>query len=782
MFNIAPPIPRLASQPAEQWLPYPVEDFSGGLNTAEPSASIRRDQQTALSNYYHQPNKTIVTRGPFRPWLVASEDTVLPDSAPPLTFIVVELRGSDYRVASWDSGSNIEVSVYDESNDRWAGEGGGTSIKTNLTDGFKPRFVKYSINEAEDLIFCNGKDTPQRWVGTVDTASSDLGLTTPEDGGIHEVLADPDGSLGEGVIAAATHASADGGASTILTFASTVTEVEVPEHVEFTGVAGSSAATWNVSGGIPVTAVVDDTITFAIAYSAGTDFSAADIVHDHWVITTAATGSADERGITINGTYHYRFTFIYDSSGTDTKFGESGKNNINSSIAVAASATAPYEVSINVFHIPDGVSHIHIYRSPPNQSDGPFEFIGEILTENLPFIDNIPNGSEGVEAPLDAGTPPKLKNPMVYDERIWGIGITAAGALTNKGVFTNKGMPDMFPALNFIYFPHTLVGPKIFNKDVYWFTEEQVWVTLGGDVTATPNAIKVCDVGCDSYDSIVDVGNGLVWQYNGNIYWANFNSFNPQTGELPWPIGDPIRDKIGKKFGIPTAQRANSAGEFHADRYYLSITGPNQTVNTATVIWDVKHGTRFLFQGLTGGWSTVSWSANDLQSFDGTLYTADNMNKYLMEHDFAGAADFLNKTDFDASTSQNLATQYTSGDIFFGHEAAQKLVNSLSIVAKSSGVTLETTTSFNGNEFQRTKQFTLGSGTVAVDNSWLVWGQGTWGNFNWGSTSFALQNAHKKIGKGGKGINAKLNIESSNSQDTNLIALKLYHKLLPAPS
>ena len=686
MFNIAPPIPRLVSQPAEQWQPYPIEDFSGGLNTSEPSASIRRDQQTSLSNYYHQPNRTILTRGPFRPWLVASEDTVLPDSAPPLTFIIVELRGTDYRVVSWDNGSNYEVSVYDETNDRWAGEGAGTSIKTNLTDGYKVRFVKYSINEAEDLIFCNGKDTPQRWVGTVDTASSDLGLAAP---------------------------------------------------------------------GAPST------------------------------LAEASTAVTDEQGIQFDGQYYYKFTAFYDSSGTNTKFGESGPSAVSGAMTVdGADISANTRVSsalTNCPAIPSGATRNYVYRSPPEEINGPFRRVG-YYSSGTAFTDKTPVGEEGVEAPADTGTPPKLKNPMVYDGRIWGIGITAAGALTNKGVYTPKGTPDMFPALNFIYFPHTLIGPKLFNKDVYWFTEEQIWVTLGGDVTATPNAIKVCDVGCDSYDSIVDVGNGLVWQYNGNIYWANFNSFNPQTGELPWPIGNPIRDKIGKKYGIPTAQRANSAGEFHADRYYLSITGPNQTINIATVVWDVKHGTRFLFQGLTGGWSTVNWSANDLQSFDGTLHTADNTNKYLMEHDFAGSADFLNKTDFDASTSQNLATQYTSGDIFFGHEAAQKLVNSLSIVVKSSGVTLETTTSFNGNAFQRTKQFVLGSGTVAVDNSWLIWGQGTWGNFNWGSTSFALQNEHKKIGKGGKGINAKLNVESSNSQDTNLIVLKLYHKILPVPA
>lgn len=760
MFNISLPIPRLASQPAEQWQPYPIEDFSGGLNTSEPSASIRRDQQTALSNYYHQPNRTIITRGPFRPWLVASEDTVLPDSAPPLTFIVVELRGSDFRVASWDSGSNIEVSVYDETNDRWAGEGGGTSIKTNLTDGYIPRFVKYSINDAEDLIFCNGKDTPQRWVGTVDTASTDLGLAIPIDA--HLAISTVSAANPGKVTTTTAHGFSNG------------------DVISIDGVVGNMGDDVLNDNSFTVTVVDADEFTIG-ASTAGKTYTSGGVVHTLGILTTGAS-TAGGRGIELNGTYSYKLTFEYDDGGTSTKFGESGPA-VNHSIAVTGAATAtPQKVTLLAFTFPTGVSAVNLYRSPADTPTGPYRLVGTNSTTETDFDDVTPVGEEGVEIPADAGTPPKLKNPMVYDERIWGIGLTAAGALSNKGVYTNQGMPDMFPALNFIYFPHTLIGPKLFNKDVYWFTEEQVWVTAGGDVTATPKAIKVCDIGCDSFDSIVDVGNGLVWQYNGNIYWANFNSFNPQTGELPWPIGDPIRDKIGKKYGIPTAQRANSAGEFHADRYYLSITGPNQTFNTATVVWDVKHGTRFLFQGLTGGWSTVSWAANDLQSFDGTLYTADNTNKYLMEHDFAGSADFLDKTDYDATTSQNLATQYTSGDIFFGHEAAQKLVNSLSIVVKSSGVTLETTTSFNGNTFQRTKQFVLGTGSVAIDNSWLIWGQGTWGNFNWGSTSFALQNAHKKIGKGGKGINAKLNVESSNSQDTNLIALKLYHKLLPSPS
>lgn len=685
-----PFVPEPIIEEATKWESYSIEDFSGGLNTAEPPSALRKDQQTVLLNYYHQPNKTLLVRGPYRPWLVASEDTILPDSAPPLSFKIVELRGSDYRVACWNNGSSYEVSVYDESNDRWAGEGAGTSIKTDLTSGYVPRFVKYSVNEAEDLIFCNGKDVAQRWVGTVNTASTDLGLAVP---------------------------------------------------------------------------VMD-----------GSEAGAED-----------NTLAAADRGITISGVYTYKFTYFYDNSGTSTKYGESGPSAALTSADLSnASASNPVSCDLNIdltgSAFPSGISKCNVYRSPADQADGPFEYVG-YFTSGDTYTDNCPNGEEGAEPDIDAGTPPRLKNPLVQDGRLWGIGINSSGALTNKGVWSRKGNPDFFPAENFAYFPDPLVGPKAFRKDVYWFTKEQIYVTPDGDVDKYPKPVKVCEIGCDSFASIADVGSGLVWQYEGNIYWANFNDFNPITGDLPWPIGDPIKYKI---INIPATYKSNSIGIFHKDRYYLSITGPNQTVNTSTLAWDVKAGMRFLLQGLTGGWTSLDWNANDLQPFNGTLYSADNSNKYIMEHDFVGSADFLSKTNYDASTSQNITTQFATGDIHFGHEWSEKLINSLSIIAQSPGITINATVSFNDGEFERTKQFILGMGSLAVDSTWLIWGQGTWGNFNWGGAGLfdagSFQSAHKKIGKGGKGRNAKLILESIDSNNINLIALKLYHKVLPVPA
>lgn len=755
MFDVPPFAPKPIFEQANEWQPYLIDDFTGGLDTADPSTALRKDQFSAMSNYYLQPNRTLKVRGPFRPWLVASEDTILPDTAPPLTFKIVELRGSDFMVACWNSGSYTEVSVYDETNDRWAGEVAGTSIKANLTDGYPVRFAKFGVNDAEDLLFCNGKDTPQRWVGTVDTASSDLGLKVPSD-----------------MTLTITNVSA---ANPGVVTTSAVHGLTNNDVVAIDGVVGDMGD--DVLNDNAFTITVVTTTTFSIgASTAGKTYTSDGTVHKRGLVITAAS-TVGGRGIITNGTFYYKMTYFYDDSGTSTKYGESGPTTHTLSVAVTgAAAGAEQKVTLLGFTFPTGVASLNLYRAPPDTPLGPYELVGEGILTETDFDDVVPVGEEGVECPLDAGTPPKLKNPMVHDGRLWGIGINAAGALTNKGVWSRKGSPDFFNTFDFAYFPDPLVGPVAFKKDVYWFTEQQIYVVPNADVVTYANPLKICDIGCDSFDSIVDVGNGLVWQYNGNIYWANFNDFNPVTGDLPWPIGDPIRDKIED---IPVAQRVDSNGTFHHDRYYLSIAGPNQFVPTSTLVWDVKHGTRLLQKGQTGAWSSLSWAANDMQSFDETLYTADNTNKYIMEHDFAGTADYTSKTNYDATTSNDIATELATGDLHFGDEWADKIINSLSLMVQTSGITLNAVISFNDNEYRRTKSFTLGSGSLAIDSTWLIWGQGTWGNFNWGSSAYGVQSDHKKTGKGGKGRNAKLTLESSDSEDTNLIMAKIYFKALP---
>ena len=651
--------PRWNNTP-DDWQEAGIKDFSGGLCTAFPETNIRDNQFPTLSNWYHE-DRSIKTRGPYRPYLVTSQDSIL--ATAPLTFIWVELGDTDYLIV------HIDTIVQYWNSTTW------TSIKAGLTSTYKPRFVKCSINEAEDLIFCNGKDTPQRWTGS--GSSSDLGLAAPS-----------------------------------------------------------------------------DTTTLATSNSAVTD----------------------EQGITLDGKYYYKFTTFYDSSGTNTKYGESGPT-ASDDITVAGVTTSSFirvqATLSNCPAIPTGATRNYVYRSPPEESNGPYRRVG-YYTSGTDYVDKTPVGEEVEDVPADAGTPPKLKNPLSFKNRIWGIGLNASGQLTNKGVWSADGQPDMFPALNYAYFPDALVGVVAFKENVYWFTEKQIYITPNGDIDTYPRPLKICDIGCTSFDSIIDVGNGLVFQADNNVYWVDFNSFNEKDGDFPFPIGEPIKNKIKD---IPLLYKSNSTGCFHEDRYYLSYTGTNQMVNTATLVWDINAGIKLMKQGLYGGWSSLDWKANDIQTFNGTLYSTYNNSKYVMEHDFAGPDDYYTKTEYDATTSHPIITELKTKK--FLSTQNPMLVRSMLVQAVTSGATYKATFSFDGGTFEKTKTFAFSTDPLVIDNNWLVWGQGTWGNFNWGDLARLSLSGHKKIPSGGKGRDVQITLTCSDSQDPALTELTFFYKTLP---
>lgn len=643
------------------WQEQNIEDFSGGLCTSMPESKIADNQFVALNNYYVEQDGSIKARGPYRPYLVTSVETVL--TTAPLSFRWIELSGTDYLLSY-----RTNTLAY------WTGSAWQT-ITADTTPSSAPQFIPVAINDQNEVVICDGNGTPQRWSAASSTCT-DLGLTAP--------------SLG---------------------------------------------------------------------LAAGSD-----------------AGIDQTRGLSTGGTYYYKFTYWYAAS-SSTKYGES-----NPSTSISVTVTAPtsagnYRV-VSLTDLPaisGDVSRIYIYRSPVDNSSGPYRKVGYITTGTT-FTDNTPEGEEEEGLPIDAGTVPSLKNTVFFKGRLWGVD----GSLNNKGIYSAPGNADVFPALNYAYFPDELIGPVPFKENVYWFTTKQIYVTPNGDVDTYPEPIKICDKSCTSYQSIVDVGNGLVFQGEDNIYWVDFNIQSLKDGEYPIPIGEPIKNKIKD---IPVLRRVNSRAYLYNDRYYLCYTGVGQTVNTATLVWNVPVGTALLHQRQQfGGWSSLDWKANDIQNYKGTLYTADNTNKYIMEHDWAGVVDYHSKTEYDASTSYSIPAEVKTKRFHFGHEWAEKIIRSLSIVTETSGVTYNATLSINYRDFERTQSFTLGSGTPSYATDWLIWGQGTWGNFNWGGSTYQIYSSHAKFGQGAKGRNAQLDIATANVNDTNLILLKLFYKTKPPPT
>jgi hypothetical protein len=529
--------PELQTQ-ADKWEEWLVPGFAGGLCTAFSDMLMENDQFPEMTNLLHELDGSLITRGPYRPYLLGTYDTVTPH--PPLSFVFTKLGTTEYAIAAWDEGAAYSIKNW--ASTTW----NATSITDAFADAKTPRFVKYSVNAAEDLIICNGSDVPLRWTGS--GAGSNLGLTVPS-------------------------------------WTTTVPEKD--------------------------------------------------------------TETSTSRGIYLTGSYYYKLTAFFD--GTATKYGESGPSVVTNAIASTGTVTDPKKLVLKGLPgLQSGTTKNYVYRSPVDELKGPFRYVGYYDTGTA-FTDTCPNGEEGEECPIDAGTPPRLINPCVFQGRLIGGGLSSSATLTNKLVYSAKGQPDYFPALNFVYLQSEYMQAIPFNRNLYIFCKRHTYVVPDGDFDKYPEPALICEKGTSSARSVVDVGSGIVFQGMDNIYFVDFNT-QAEDGDFPIPIGEPIKDRVRSVAFSATDYRVNSCACLHKSRYYLSMSTDSGTVNNSTFVWDVTVGLRLLKSGRYGAWSKVDWAANDMQSYNGTLYTADNTNKYIMEHEFSGVKDCKNFV-----TSQHLA-------------------------------------------------------------------------------------------------------------------------------
>ena len=687
-FNITPVSPAESPAWPSKAQPYDemtFDSFMGGLVTAYPAVALAKDQFSVLSNLLLERDGTLITREPFSPVFAGADlETIMPSTYTPGSFTIVHIGTTEYLVGSYDDGTNMKVTVFDTVNDRWAGVGGGTAMST-LTTGAEVTFVKYGINNAEDLIYGNGADLPQRWSGGVDSPSTALGLTPP-------------------VINVASAASAVG--------------------------------------------------------------------------TETTDG---DRSITQGGVYWYKLTYFYDDSGSTTKYGESGPSATLESDAVEADEEVVIDWALSGNVLPSGVSKANVYRSPAGQEVGPFRYVG-FFTSGEAFTDNMPNDEEGAECPLDNGTPPRLKNPIVYQGQLVGIGISSTGTLTHKLVFSNPGVPDYFPALNYVYFPPAITGLYEFDRKLFVWTEENTYVFPEGPLTAGVEAFKICEKGCNSHHSIHDVGNGIVWQGNGTIYWADFNT-RARDGDFPVPIGDCIRDKF---LSMSQSAKENSCSAFHHERYLICISSSG-SVNDTTLAWDPIAGKANIAKGRMGGWTQLTWKASHLWCHNDNLYSADATNRYYMRHGFATGGDVNNKTDYSASPTvkQPIITNITTGRLLFGHEANSTLISSISAVAEASGATytaMLTCSGVNGSSFNKSVSLVLGTNTEAAASGWLIIGSGKIETGIIGSVTRIHRFVHKKFPRGVKVNSCFLGLSCSDSQDVKFAGFKLFYRPLVPPA
>lgn len=694
------------------WDDFTITDFSGGLCTKWPKSNIRDNQFVMLNNFLFEQDGSLKARGPYRPYNAKSgQDTEI--TGTPYSFRLIRMSGTERLLSHTASGSNV-ISAYwntSEDPDEW------TAIKSDWTANYLVQTVKFTINDAEDAILCNGADAPQRWSGT-GTATA-LGLTTP--------WAIP--NLGDSAETIDNAAAVDNGDETTV-------GIPIAGHSFTTNDVVTISGTTNYDGSYQVESVTASHINITAAYVEEM-FAGTESVTSPSSATanlSAAEGATNGRGLTKSGTYYYKFTYFYDDSGTTTKYGESGPSGAIDVEVSGATDSNPMKVTFsNLPAIPSGVSKVYVYRSGINEEESSYYRVGE-YTSGTTFTDYCPYGEEGDICPIDAGTPSSFDNPCVFAGRLW----VKSGTLNTKLEYSALNQPDYFPAVNFVYFPDELIGCVPFKENLYIFTVKAIYVIPDGDVASYPNPLKVSDRGCSSFRSIADVGNGLVFQGDDNIYWVDFNTRN-RDGDFPIPIGDPIQDKIQRIPKTPHDGRTGSVGVLHGDRYYLcfydagtiatAATPPPGYIyflNNATLVWDVRHGTRMLKQGLMGGWSQVDWSGNDLQDFEGILYSVDTTNGYVREHDYTGADDYATYALYDAATGSEIRCSLTTKLLHLGHEWHEKLFHAVSLACETSGVTFSVNLYLNNKEYNRPLTMQHGDQSLTTVTDPLIWDHSTW--------------------------------------------------------
>lgn len=497
-------------------------------------------------------------------------------------------------------------------------------------------------------------------------------------------------------------------------------------------------------------------------------------------VITPDISSAEEsghRGIQKNGTYWYKVSYIYQSS-TTTKHGSSNGVACGQVDITGATSTKPRQITI-AFPVSaenngyDDVDRINIYRSPADIEEGPYRYLGYITPgDSDGFLDTIPVGEEGIALPADTPSPlvPILIHPTVMGGRLWGFSASVKGKL----VYSDPGEPDNFPVLSYFYVNGDGKGIIEFNKNMYVFTNEHVYILPGGDPSG--DLVKICDRGCSSHQSIQDVGNGICWQGTDNIYWSDFN-IRAVDGDYPIPIGEPIKDQIQR---IATTRRDNSRSVFYKNKYFLCFTDKGSTVNSKTLVWNVEVGIPLLRKGFYGGWSSVDWSGNDVSVLNDTLYHADNTGKYIYQHDVVGVDDITDKVPTTASIKASLATK----TFHFGHEISEKILRSISLIGESSGTTWAGTVLVDNASYSRSFSLDFGSAIALAtefsryDDPLSIYDNtNTEGDYSYYAGSlYNFRNKHKKFKTGLKGINFKISLTSNDIQDTKLIALILYYK------
>jgi hypothetical protein len=588
-----------------------------------------------------------------------------------------------------------------------------TTILHTMTSGSRPLFEKYAQGSVEEVIIANGVDTPQRW-NRDDATTSDLGLA----------MALPVVSIEAGVATPAVTLEGD----YIGTF-------QVNDQFIMDSDANPSGyqLIYKITGALPTVLTGGNTVYECTSYaiSGGGQGSATNTPAGAFVSGTLyykirwdakSADTTDPNNGMSYGQYYYKYTFQYNESGT-TKYGETNGSKImfDSTNTNVGSVGANLQFETKEIYFPPGVEAVNFYRGRPDRRDV-FYYVGRVTTNGGTFKDSTPVGAEGLPLPIDDGSVPNIKYPINVDGRI----VAVDGDKPNKLVWTPRGSCDLFLALDYIYFRDNIVGVHEFNGSVYVFTRRAVFAIPNSDF-ATGLAIKICEKGAVSHRSIVDVGSGLVWLGEDNVYWANFNT-QTSEGDFPIAVGRPVQDLILQQSQL---KRENACATFYDRHYYLSFATAGSTDNNVTLAMN----TDIMQQALRiegAGWSRMDWVAIDLYAKEELMYSLElnteggadgaTATYYIYEHDNQRYVDYTTQTLYEAATETDIDINLRSGELHFGSPVTNKLIRGMSISYYGDNATYNITLDANSGEYK--KNITIdktGESPSEGERSGLIW-------------------------------------------------------------
>ena len=528
------------------------------------------------------------------------------------------------------------------------------------------------------------------------------------------------------------------------------------------------------------------------------------------ITTTAA--KAGFSGLEASGTYYYKCSYIYDAADSSL-FGESqavemGNDGDGVEYVVDGDTGEYTEVNLTTFASlagVDGVIKLRVYRSPPNNKDGPYRLVLEIEDDSLAIVS--PNHTVSDQTPWSqlAETYPMLAGsnivPLNYPKQILDRICAFEYRNPNKFVWSGAGQPDVFPAPNFANLEDAGTAIEQFNSNIYLWTKNHIYVIKDSNFDNPP--LKISDVGCVSHKTVINVETGIMWLGPENVYWANFNQYS-KNGQLPHPVANQIQSRVRK---LDPSYDYKACATAYDGHYYVSFaeSGPN---NDVTYAMNLK----------TGGWSRMDFIASDMNTNNDKFYTTSKRRDTYSsdtEHIFTHGEDKTQtrdqrNTELDSEGNFiefDIYSSIKTGPLHFGHEASDSIVKSISIVADAVDTLSRIDVQFpdtgasytkgNLNLLEEGQHYPLGKTQVINKDQFLIWaddGDDTAANVGsiwaansvddekpfWFYVNSVTAQQHFKIETGVKGGMPQITTTFSNAGQLRLVALSIYYvKMMP---